>query len=98
VHLLQSRVDQAIVWLEKGRSAQPKALDPHYFLAAAYGYKGERERAGAELADAIKLTGSDPYSTVARSRANANLYTPALRDHWETVYYPGIRAAGLPEE
>ena len=23
---------------------------------------------------------------------------PALRDRWETVYYPGIRAAGLPEE
>ena len=23
---------------------------------------------------------------------------PALRDRWETVYFPGIRAAGLPEE
>jgi hypothetical protein len=35
---------------------------------------------------------------VARSPANGALYTPALRDRWETVYFPGIRAAGLPEE
>jgi adenylate cyclase len=98
VHLLQSRVDEAIAWLEKGRSAQPKAPPPHYFLAAAYGFKGERDRARAELAEAIKLTGSDRYSSVARSRANGDLYTPALRDRWETVYFPGIRAAGLPEE
>ena len=98
VHLLQSRVDEAIAWLEKGRSAQPKAPQPHWFLAAAYGSKGELERARAELAEAIKLTGSDRYSSVAKSRANGDLYTPALRDRWETVYFPGIRAAGLPEE
>jgi adenylate cyclase len=98
VHLLQSRVDEAIAWLEKGRSAQPKAWPTHYFLAAAYGSKGELERARAELAEAHKLIGSDRYSSVAKSRANGELYTPALRDRWETVYFPGIRAAGLPEE
>src|SRR4029077_21276046 len=32
VHLLQSRTDEAIAWLEKARSAQPKAPPPHYFL------------------------------------------------------------------
>jgi TolB-like protein/class 3 adenylate cyclase len=98
VHLLQSRIDEAIAWLEKGRSVQPKAPQPHWFLAATYGFKGELERARAELAEAIKLTGSDRYSTIARSRANGDLYTPALRDRWETVYFPGMRAAGLPEE
>jgi hypothetical protein len=98
VHFLQSRVDEAIGWLEKGRSAQPKAPPTHFFLAAAYGFKGERERARTELAEAQRLLGSDRYSSVARSRANGDLYTPALRDRWETVYFPGIRAAGLPEE
>jgi adenylate cyclase len=98
VHLLQSRVDQAIAWLEKGRSADPRAHPPRWFLAAAYGLKGELELARAELAQALKLTGSDRYSSVARTRANGDLYTPALRDRWETVYFPGIRAAGLPEE
>src|SRR5262245_60256835 len=72
VHLLQSRTDEAIAWLEKGSSERPKAPPPHYFLAAAYGYKGERERASAELAEAIKLTGSDRYSTIARTRANGD--------------------------
>jgi adenylate cyclase len=98
VHLLQSRVDEAIAWLEKVRSAQPRAHNPYFALAAAYGFKGERERARAALAEALKLVGSDRYSSVARLRANADLYTPALRDRWETVYFPGIRAAGLPEE
>jgi tetratricopeptide (TPR) repeat protein len=98
VHLLQSRTDGAIAWLEKGRTAQPKTPQPHWFLAAAYGFKGELERARTELAEAIKLTGSDRYSSVARSRANGDFYTPALRDRWETTYFPGIRNAGLPEE
>jgi hypothetical protein len=60
--------------------------------------KGELERASAELAEGLRLTGSDRYSSVARTRANGDLYTPAVRDRWETTYFPGIRAAGLPEE
>jgi len=93
-----ARTDEAITWLEKGRSARPKAPNAHWFLAAAYGFKGEQELARAELAEAMKLTGSDRYSSVARTRANGDFYTPALRDRWETVYFPGIRNAGLPEE
>ena len=98
VHLLQSRVDDAIAWLEKARSLDPRAWNTHQYLAAAYGLKGERERGRAELAEAKRLIGSDRFSSVARSRANGALYTPALRDRWETVYFPGIRAAGQPEE
>jgi TolB-like protein/class 3 adenylate cyclase len=98
VHLMQSRTDEAIAWLEKGRSLRPRAWNAHSFLAAAYGLKGELDRARAELAEAKRLVGSDRYSSVARTRANGDLYTPALRDRWETVYFPGIRAAGLPEE
>jgi tetratricopeptide (TPR) repeat protein len=98
VHLLQSRVDEAIAWLEKSRSLDPRGWNTHLFLAAAYGFKGELERAHAELAEGQRLVGSDRYSSVARTRANGDLYTPALRDRWETVYFPGIRAAGQPEE
>jgi adenylate cyclase len=59
VHLLQSRIDQAIAWLEKAESLDPRAWFIHSFLAAAYGVKGERERARAELAEAQRLGISD---------------------------------------
>ena len=98
VHLMQSRIDEAIAWLEKGRSAQPRVSPPHWLLAAAYGFKGDRGRARAELADAVTLTGSDRYSSIVRIRDNGDWYTSALRDRMETVFFPGLRAAGLPEE
>ena len=98
VHLLQSRIDEAIAWLEKARSLDPRASNTHSFLAAAYGFKGEREHGSAELAEAQRLRPSDRYSSIALIRGNGDLYTPALRDRWETVYFPGIRAAGQPEE
>jgi tetratricopeptide (TPR) repeat protein len=41
VHLFQSRTDEAIPWLEKARRADPRVAPPHYFLACAYGLKGE---------------------------------------------------------
>ena len=98
VHLLQSRTDQAIAWLEKGRSARLGANPPHWFLAAAYGFKGEREHGSAELAEAQRLRPSDRYSSIALIRGNGDLYTPALRDRMETVFFHGLRNAGLPEE
>jgi Flp pilus assembly protein TadD len=55
VHLLQSRVDEAIASLEKARSLDPRAWNTHSFSAAAYGFKGDLERARAELAEAQRL-------------------------------------------
>src|SRR5262249_28167962 len=50
----------------------------------------------AELTEALRLTGSDRYSSVARSRANGDLYTPAARPLGNGVFprYPRRRAAG----
>ena len=59
VHLLQSRIEEAIAWLEKARSLDPRARQPHWMLAAAYGLKGERQLARAELAEGARLIGSD---------------------------------------
>jgi adenylate cyclase len=98
VHLFQSRTDEAIPWLEKARRADTRIVPPHYFLACAYGLKGETERAAAELAEAQRLTGSDRYSSIARVRANGDLNTPAVRDRFEGVFLAGLRKAGLPEE
>src|SRR5215472_6195609 len=51
VHLLQSRTEEAIVWLEKARTANPRSPWPHLWLASAYALKGGSERAGAELVE-----------------------------------------------
>jgi adenylate cyclase len=48
-YLLQSRTDEAIVWLEKARSVNPGHPQSHAYLASAYALKGEIERAAAEL-------------------------------------------------
>jgi tetratricopeptide (TPR) repeat protein len=67
-HLLQSRVDEAIVWLEKARSANPALPIVHVALASACSLKGMTERAVAELAEARRLSGDDRYSSIARLR------------------------------
>jgi adenylate cyclase len=59
VHLLQSHTDEAIVWLEKARSALPTLPFPRSRLASAYALRGETERAAVELAEARRLDGGD---------------------------------------
>src|SRR5215471_16663811 len=61
VHLLQSHTDEAIVWLEKTRSAMAAAPIHRSRLAAAYALRGETERAAAELAEARRLNGGDLF-------------------------------------
>jgi len=65
VHLLQSRTDEAVIWLEKARNANPALPYVHAQLAAAYGLKGEMERATAELAEARSLRGIGSWSSIA---------------------------------
>jgi adenylate cyclase len=100
VHLLQSRTDEAILWLEKGRSAMPEHPSPHVFLASAYALRGETERAATELADARRLVGDDRYSSIARYKAvaGANFGVPKVRALFEATYFAGLRKAGMPEE
>src|SRR6202023_3140915 len=63
VHLLQSRTEEAIVWLEKARTGNPGSRFPHMWLASAYALKGDLDRAAAELAEARRLLGdSRPWS------------------------------------
>jgi TolB-like protein/class 3 adenylate cyclase len=98
-YLWQSRTDEAIVWSEKARDANPVRFVPHANLASAYASKGEIERAGAELAEARKLVGDDRYSSIARLRAtNANLFAPKIQALREATYFAGLRKAGMPEE
>jgi adenylate cyclase len=99
VHLLQSRTQEAILWLEKGRSANPEYPGVHALLASAYALKGETERAAAELAEARKLSPDDRYSSIARLQASRPYWgVPKIRALVETTYFAGLRKAGMPEE
>ncbi len=97
-HLWQSRTDEAIVWLEKARNANPARYPPHAALAAAYALKGETERAAAELAEARKLSGDDRYSSIARLRTAANWFAPKIQALREATFFVGLRKAGMAEE
>jgi tetratricopeptide (TPR) repeat protein len=61
VHLLQSRIDQAILWFKRAQSANLDQSFTHAYLAAAYGLKGESGRAAAELAHACDLASDDRF-------------------------------------
>jgi TolB-like protein/class 3 adenylate cyclase/Flp pilus assembly protein TadD len=101
VHLLQSRIDEAILWLEKARSALPGM--PRADLASAYALRGETERAAAELAEARRLSGDNRYSSIADLKAaglsgSGTWGVPKIRALFDATYIAGLRKAGMPEE
>jgi tetratricopeptide (TPR) repeat protein len=97
VHLLQSRINEAVIWLEKARSNIPAAAMVRAALASAYALKGETERASAELAEARSVSSDDRYTTIARLRCGY-LGMPKIKALLEATYYAGLRKAGMPEE
>lgn len=97
-YALESRTDEAIIWLEKARDANPALAVPHAHLASAYALKGEIERAAAELAEARSLTRDNRFSSIARLRAIGIQWGPKIRPLVEATYWAGLRKAGMPEE
>jgi len=98
VHLLQSRIGQAIHWFEKARSANPDHPLPHAYLASAYGLTGEIGQAVDKLAEARKLGSDDRYSSIARLMAVGPFGVPKIRALFEATYFVGLRKAGMAEE
>jgi adenylate cyclase len=99
VHLVRSRIDESILWLEKARSAAPGLPVIHALLASAYALKGETERAAGKLAEARRLSGDDRFSSIARLKTVPYFFgVPAVRALYETTYFAGLRKAGMPEE
>jgi len=102
-HLLQSRIDEAIVWFEKARSDDAGSSAVHAYLASAYALKGDSDRASAEFAEARRLAADNRYSSFARLRAvgftgSGYWGVPKIRALHEATYFAGLRKAGLPEE
>jgi adenylate cyclase len=101
VHFFRGRIDEAILWLEKARRANPPFPPPHEFLAAAYSLQGDTDRAAAEFAEtneAWRRRNVKNYGTIALLRKNSSYNTPVLHDRFEEYLIGGLRKAGLPEE
>jgi TolB-like protein len=96
--LLQSRVDEAISWLEKAHNQNATYPFVPTWLAAAYGLKGDMPRAAAELADARKLGASEATASIAAARAISARDFAATNTHalLESTYLAGLRQAGVP--
>jgi predicted Zn-dependent protease len=98
VHLLQSRIEEAILWFERARSVNSKVPLFRLRLASAYALKGETERASVELAEARKLQGEGSFSSIARVVSpQVRGARPEIRDLYEATYYAGLRKVGMPE-
>ena len=97
VYLVQSRTDDAILWLERARGAAPELPWVHLRLAAAYGLKGDAAHAAAELSEAHRTEHRGHDWSIARLKAGS--WPPAnIGALFETTYYAGLRKAGVPQE
>jgi adenylate cyclase len=97
-HLLQSRTDEAIQWIEKARNANPRIAGPHAWLASAYALKGDKNRAGLELAEAWRLSRDRRYTSIARHKSVQSFGSAKARALAEATFFAGLRQAGVPEE
>jgi TolB-like protein len=97
VHLLETRVDEAIGWLEKARDFSPDSPLHHAYLAAACALKGEADRAAAELAEAQRLSRDARYSSIASLTDLEYFGIPAFRPRYEAICLAALRKAGMPE-
>jgi tetratricopeptide (TPR) repeat protein len=95
MQLLQGRVDDAIVSLERARSENARLPFVHAYLAAVYETKGDRERAAKELAEAQRL--APGYASLAAVKKSIWYENPKIRALAEANFFPALRRAGLPE-
>ncbi len=98
VHLLQSRLAEAILWIERARSANPRLAGPHGWLAAAYAFNGEMDRAAGELAEARRLSRDNRFASIARFKSLQSYGSARTQALAEETFFAGLRKAGVPEE
>jgi adenylate cyclase len=96
VHLVRSRIAEALLWFEKARSTNPASASVHSYLAACYALNGESDRAAAELAEARRLNRDGRFTSIAR--LDFQSMKPMVHELFEATYIAGLRKAGMPEE
>jgi tetratricopeptide (TPR) repeat protein len=95
--LLLGRVDQALDLLQTARAANAQLWVPYFYMAGAYGLKGDLDRARSALAESIRL--KPAMKSLARMRAeNPWLSYPQYWALQEQTLNVGLRRAGFPDQ
>jgi TolB-like protein/Flp pilus assembly protein TadD len=89
-HYQKGEFEEAMAWAQKALSDNPRFSGALWFLAAALGKLGEKEKAAATMAEVLKI---EPQLTLSRLRART-MYTS--EDVWLKTA-EGLRLAGMPE-
>lgn len=96
VHLLLARPDEAVVWLERARSANPNLSGPRAWLAAAYALQDRKEVAQAELAEARRLSSDTRYVSIREFQLTQS-WAPEIQKLADSTFFDGLRRAGMPK-
>ena len=96
VHLIQSRIDEAISWFEGARSANPGLVSARAFLAATYALKGEAESGAAEIAEVRRLSPNGYYSSITSMKETGYFGVPKVLALFEATFFAGLRKIGVP--
>jgi adenylate cyclase len=97
VHLLQSHIEEAILWLGRARNANPRLAGPHAWLASAHALRDDMEAAAAELEEANRLSGDGRYLSVARFKRAHFPAVSRIQSLYETTFLVGLRKLGVSE-
>lgn len=97
VHLLQSRIAEAILWIERARTANPTLPGPNAWLASAYALIGEMERAAAALTTARRLSPDNRYDSIAKFKSIQSLGSENINALAEKTFLAGLRQLGVPD-
>ena len=89
-HYQQGEFKEAVAWAQKALTNNPRFAGALWFLAAARGKLGEKEKAAAAIAELLKI---EPQLTLSRLRARS-MHT--REDVWLKTA-EGLRLAGMPE-
>jgi tetratricopeptide (TPR) repeat protein len=95
--LLLGRVERAIDLLLTARSANARLWVPYFYLAGAYGLRGDVDKARISLGESIRLKPS--IKSLARMRVeNPWFSNPQYWALQEQTLNLGLRRAGLPDQ
>jgi tetratricopeptide (TPR) repeat protein len=95
--LLLGRVDQAIDLLQTASAANPGLWMPYFYLAAAYGLRGDLDKAKSALGESRRL--KPAIKSLARMRAgNRWLTDPRYQALQVKTLNVGLRRAGFPDQ